>query len=126
MIKERKTLFQPTFTCSKPTIKALEKYVKYVQSSQQNTRTAKNTKIFGIQRSFTDHLRHKSVSKTTCRAPSANPHQLFANELKSFPAIIVIFLKLSGFSDLLGKVFLITFKFTIFDFSTTTLQKQCK
>ena len=32
MIKERKTLFQPTFTSSKPTIKALEKYVKYVQS----------------------------------------------------------------------------------------------
>ena len=33
---------------------------------------------------FTDHLNHKTVHKTTCRAPSANPRQLWAHKLKSF------------------------------------------
>ena len=36
------------------------------------------------------------------------------------------FLRLSGIPDLFGEVFLITFKFSLFDFSTTFLQEQCK
>ena len=36
-------------------------------------------KFFGIKRFFTDHLRHKTVNKTTCRGPAANPWQLCAN-----------------------------------------------
>ena len=30
-------------------------------------------KIFAVQCFFTDHLKHKTVNKTTCRTPSANP-----------------------------------------------------
>ena len=29
--------------------------------------------IFGTQCFFTNHLRHKSVNKTTCSTPSPNP-----------------------------------------------------
>ena len=36
------------------------------------------------------------------------------------------FLRLSGFSDLFGKVFLITFKFSFFEVLTTFLLEQCK
>ena len=32
------------------------------------------SKIFG--KSFTDHLKHKIVNKTTCRMPLVNPRQL--------------------------------------------------
>ena len=35
------------------------------------------------------------------------------------------FLRLSRFPDLFGKVFLITFKFSFFDFSTTFSQERC-
>ena len=36
------------------------------------------------------------------------------------------FLRLSGFPDLFSKVYLITFKFSQFDFSATLLQEQSK
>ena len=36
------------------------------------------------------------------------------------------FLRCLGFPDLFGKVFLITFKFSLFDFSTTFLQEKLK
>ena len=36
------------------------------------------------------------------------------------------FLRLSGFHDLFGKLFLITFEFYSFDFSTTFLREECK
>ena len=36
------------------------------------------------------------------------------------------FLRLSGFSDLFGKIFLITFKFSQFDFSATLSQEKSK
>ena len=36
------------------------------------------------------------------------------------------FLRLSGFPDLFGKAFLIPFKFSLLDSSTTFLQEQCK
>ena len=29
----------------------------------------------------TDHLNHKTVNKTTCRMPLANPHQLYAHSV---------------------------------------------
>ena len=38
----------------------------------------------------------------------------------------LFFFRLSGFPDLFFKVFLITFKFSFFDFSTTFLQEHCK
>ena len=28
---------------------------------------------------FTDHLKHKTVNKATCRTPSADPRQLYAH-----------------------------------------------
>ena len=33
-------------------------------------------KIFATQCLFNDHLKRKTVNKTTCRIPSANPRQL--------------------------------------------------
>ena len=33
-------------------------------------------KIFATQCSFTDHLKHKTVNKTTRKTPSENPRQL--------------------------------------------------
>ena len=36
------------------------------------------------------------------------------------------FLRNSGFPNLFGKAFLITFKFFLFESSTATLQEQCK
>ena len=35
-------------------------------------------------------------------------------------------MRFSGFTDLFRKVFLITFTFSLFDFSTNVLQDQCK
>ena len=40
---------------------------------------------------FTDHLKYKIANKRTCRAPSPNPGQIFAHELKRFPSVIIIF-----------------------------------
>ena len=34
------------------------------------------SKIFAIQPSLFDHLKHKIVNKTTCRMPAANSRQL--------------------------------------------------
>ena len=36
-------------------------------------------KIFATQCFFTGYLKHKTVNKTTCRTPSANPPQLYAH-----------------------------------------------
>ena len=64
---------------------------------------------------FTDHLKHKTVKKTTCRMPSANLYQLCAHYLKSFPNVTIILGALSVFIwqnwVYLG-LFLITFKFS--------------
>ena len=46
----------------------------------------------------TDHLKHKTLNKTTCRTPSANPCHLCVHQLKSFPTAILIF---PGFQDFL-------------------------
>ena len=51
-----------------------------------------------------DHLKHKTINKTTCTMSSA-----LVEELSN---CYDYFLRLSGFPDLFGKVFLITFKFS--------------
>ena len=50
-------------------------------------------KTFPIQCFFTDHLKQKTLSKATCRAPSANTRQLYARWLNndSTPTAIIIF-----------------------------------
>ena len=83
-------------------------------------------KNFAKQCFFTDHLKHKTVNRTTCRMHSANLRQLRAHWLKSFPAANDYFSRLAGFPHLFVKVFLITFKFSLFESSTTFLQEQCK
>ena len=78
-------------------------------------------KVFTVKDLFTDHLNHKIVNKATCRTFSANlsaNHQLCVHWFKSFSTAIV-FLRFSGFSDLFGKVFLITFGFSLLDLSTS-------
>ena len=56
------------------------------------------SKIFATQCFFTDHLKYKTVNKTTFRTPSANPRQICPRQLKSFPAAMIIFW---GFHDFL-------------------------
>ena len=34
------------------------------------------SKTFATQCFYTDHLKHKTANKTSCRTPSENPHQL--------------------------------------------------
>ena len=48
-------------------------------------------KIFATPCFFTDHLKHKTVNKTTCRAPSANPCHLCAHYLKNYLTPMIIF-----------------------------------
>ena len=36
-------------------------------------------KSLATQCFFTDHLKHKTVNKTTCRTPSVNPRKLCAH-----------------------------------------------
>ena len=54
---------------------------------------------------FTDHLKHKTVNKITCRIPSANPLQLWAHYLKSFPTFMIIFWGVQNFLIYLAKYF---------------------
>ena len=83
-------------------------------------------KTFATQCFLTDHLKHKTVNKTTCRMPLANPHQLMYTLVEELSKCYDYFLRLSGFPDLFGKVFLITLKFSLFASSTSFLQEQCK
>ena len=48
-------------------------------------------KIFPTQRFLNDHLKQKTLNKTTCRMPSVNPHPLCAHYLRSFPTAMIIF-----------------------------------
>ena len=68
-------------------------------------------KIFTPQCFLTNHLKHKTVNKTTCRTPSANPRQLRAL-VEELSNCYENFSRFSGSPDLFGKVFLITFKFS--------------
>ena len=38
-----------------------------------------SSKVFATQCFFTDHLKNKTVNKSSCRMPSANPRQLSAH-----------------------------------------------
>ena len=62
------------------------------------------SETFARQCFFTDHLNHKIVNKTTCRKPSANPHQLW-KQLKSFRTVVIIFLAFQDFLIYLAKYF---------------------
>ena len=75
------------------------------------------SKIFATQCFFADHLKHKTVNKTTCRMSSANPHQLYKHIREPFN-YYDNFLKFSGFAGLFDKVFMINFKFSSFENST--------
>ena len=55
-------------------------------------------KIFATQGFFDDHLKHKTLNKTTCTTPSADPSQLCEHSLKCFPTAMIIFW---GFQDFL-------------------------
>ena len=66
---------------------------------------------------FTNDLKDKTINKTTCRTLSVNPRQLCEHYLKSF-LTLMIFLRLSGFPDLFGKVFFIIFKLSLLDILT--------
>ena len=61
--------------------------------------------------------RNKTLYKTTCRTPSANPHQLCTNYLKSFVATIIIFL---GFKDFL--IYLTKYLLSFLNFPYLNLQ----
>ena len=49
------------------------------------------SKAFATECFFTDHMNHRTINKTTCRTPSANPRQPWAHELKSFQTVAIIF-----------------------------------
>ena len=69
-------------------------------------------KIFATQCFFTDHLKHKTVNKTTCRTPSASPRETMCTLVEELSNCYKNFSRLSGFPDVFDKVFLITFKFS--------------
>ena len=59
------------------------------------------SKTFTTQCFFTDHLNYKILNKATCGTPSANPCQICADQLNCYDYLS----RLSGFSDLFGKLF---------------------
>ena len=69
-------------------------------------------KIFATQCFFNDHLKHKTVNKTTCRIPSAKSSPIMCMLVEELSYCYDYFLRLSGFLNLFGKIFLITFKFS--------------
>ena len=62
-------------------------------------------KIFATQWFFTDHLKYKTANKATSRTPSANPNQLCAHWLKSFPTAMISVLGFQGFLIYVAKYF---------------------
>ena len=61
--------------------------------------------IFATQYFFTDHLKRKTVEKTTFRTLSANPRQLRAHYSKSFPTALITFWCFQDFLIYLAKYF---------------------
>ena len=77
------------------------------------------TKSAGIIVTFSckniSHIASKTfANKATCRTPSGNPRYLWAHYplVEKLSTCCDYFLRLSGFSNLSGKVFLITSKFS--------------
>ena len=54
---------------------------------------------------FTDHLKHRILNQATCRAPSANPPQVWTHQLKSSPTAMIIFWGFQNFLIYLAKYF---------------------
>ena len=72
--------------------------------------SCKNISQIATQCLFTDHLNHKTVNKATYRMPqSSTAMGILVEKLSN---CCNYFLRLLGFPDLYGKVFLITFKFS--------------
>ena len=69
-------------------------------------------KIFDTQCFFNDYLNYKTANETTYRTPSVNPCPTMDLLDEKIWNCGNYFLRFSGFSDLSGKVFLITFKFS--------------
>ena len=59
-------------------------------------------KIFSIQCFFTDHLKHSTVNKTTCRTPSGDPCRTCRTPL-GFPTLMIIFRDFQDFLIYLAK-----------------------
>ena len=78
-------------------------------SNKNDSPTA--SKIFAIQFIFTNHLKHKALTKTIYRKPSlrekchAVPRQLCAQQLEEHSSWFNCFLRILGFLDLFGKLF---------------------
>ena len=60
-------------------------------------------KVFPAKCFFTDHLKQKTLNKTTCRMPSANSRQLFARKFKSFLTAMIIFWGFQGLPIYMAK-----------------------
>ena len=59
---------------------------------------------------YSSLVKHKIVNKTNCRTSLPNPSQLCAQWLERFLTVFMTFARLSVFSDLFDKIFLINFK----------------
>ena len=73
---------------------------------------------FATQLFFTDHLNRKTVNKTTCRTPSANPCQLWVHLLKSVRTVAIIFW---GFQDFL--IYLAKYVWSLLNSSNLSTQQ---
>ena len=78
-------------------------------------------KIFSTYCFFTDDMKHKTLNKTTCRMLSASPLPTMCILVENLSNHYDCFSRLSGFPDLICKVFWINFKFSSFDYSTILL-----
>ena len=61
--------------------------------------------MFSSQLFFTDHLKYKTINKTTDRVPSENLRRLQPEQLDSFPIIMIIILNFQDFFIYLAKYF---------------------
>ena len=69
-------------------LKCIEKCIKNVFKNVSKI----PCKIFDTQCFFTDHLEHKTVNKTTCRTPLANPRQFICTLVEElWRAAMIIF-----------------------------------
>ena len=68
---------------------------------------------------FTDHLKHKTMNKTTCRMPSADLRIVICRSVRYLCYCSNYFFRLAEFTDLFGKLFLANSRLPLRDFLTT-------
>ena len=68
---------------------------------------------------FTDHLKHKTMNKTTCGMPSADLRIVICRSVRYLCYCSNNFFRLAEFADLFGKLFLAHSRLSLRDFSTT-------